>query len=715
MSTGAPDLPPMPAAPAAGLHAAPELEHLRHELDTLFDAVPFGSHVVDIDGLFASVNDLELGWLGCDRDELVGRRSPMEFLTPHSRHLLSQHFERHGMLGFSELELELVGRDRPLRPVALTCIPLAGARAGAAAGRFAHRALLFDQSELKRRQEQQRVAALTFETRTGICITDARGRIVRVNRAFTELTGYEPAELLGQTMHMLSSGRRSRAFYEALWAELLVQGRWQGEVHDRRKDGSTFAGWLSISAVGPRRGPESNYVANLYDISAYKASQDEIRHLAFFDALTKLPNRRLMEDRLSRLLAAAARSGRRGAILFIDLDHFKTLNDTRGHASGDRLLVEVARRLQMAVRDGDTVARLGGDEFVVLLGELATDSREAERHASQVGAKLQAALATPVPIGELRYTTSASIGVALIDGHETVSGLLQQSDLAMYEAKRAGRNTLRFFEPRMLKDANDEAAQAQELWRALEEDQFELHYQPQFDAQRHIVAAEALLRWQHPTRGLVGPGAFMALAESTGLIVRIGRWVIETACRQLAAWSLPGPCGRIGLAVNVSARQLAEPDFVDHLVRTVVSSGIDAARLTLELTETTVHDVDDTRQKMDALQGHGLGFAMDDFGIGHSSLSRLIHLPIRQLKIDRSFVHDMLHTPAAQVVVDTIMGMARSLQVEVVAEGVETAEQLAALHAAGCPVFQGFLVSPALPAAAFEALLDTSTHTPSAD
>ncbi len=707
MVTDAPPASP-PGSDTASLETA--LAGLSGQLDSLFDSVPFGSHRVDAGGLYSSVNERELAWLGRRRDELVGRLSPLEFFTPQSRLRLAESCARNGAIGFNDLELELVGADQRLRPVAMSLIPTPGATPG----EHPHRALLFDLSEPKRRQEQLRMAALSFESIAGICITDAEGHIVRVNRAFTEITGYDAAELQGQTMHMLSSGRRSRAFYETMWSQLKRQGRWQGEVHDRRKDGSTFSGWLSITAVAWQPGGAGHYVANLHDITAYKATQDEIRHLAFFDSLTQLPNRRLMEDRLTRLIAAAARSGRRGAILFIDLDHFKSLNDTRGHAAGDRLLVEVATRLRQLVRDGDTVARLGGDEFVVLLGGLAPGSQEAERHARLVADKLQAALAAPVSIGELRYSTSASIGVALFDGHETVSSLLQQSDLAMYEAKRAGRNTLRVFEGRMLKDASEEAAQAQALWRAFEDGEFELHYQPQFDAGRRVVAAEALLRWRHPQRGLVGPDDFMAVAESTGLIVRIGRWVLETACRQLAAWSAPGPCAGIGLSVNVSARQLAEPDFVDHLVRTVADAHIDPARLTLELTETTVHDVDDTRQKMDALRGLGLGFAMDDFGIGYSSLARLIHLPIRQLKIDRSFVRDMRRAPAAKVLVDTIMAMARSLQVEVVAEGVETAEQLATLQAAGCRVFQGSLVGQALPPAALEALLAAPRHAPPA-
>jgi diguanylate cyclase (GGDEF)-like protein len=521
-----------------------------------------------------------------------------------------------------------------------------------------------------------------------------------------------PTNCAARPCKLISAAPDSRDFWAALWEALVRKGRWQGEVQDRRKDGSVFIGWLSLSAISPRQGAASRYVATLYDITAHRASQAEIRHLAFFDPLTHLPNRRLLLERLTAALASTRRLNRPGALLFIDMDNFKGINDTRGHSAGDLMLVDVAARLQHSVRQGDTVARLGGDEFVVLLTELGANAAEATQQATQVARKALAALAVPYRIQDFAFSTSASIGITLITGEQTVSDLLQQSDLAMYEAKRAGRNTLCFFHAAMQAAATVHAEVEQELWRALELSQFELHYQPQFDAQQRVVAAEALLRWNHPAKGLVLPGAFIAAAEDTGLIVPIGRWVIETACRQLARWAGRPDTQHLALAVNVSARQFGQPDFVAHLSHTLQAEGADARLLTLELTETTVHDVDDIRLKMLALQNLGVRFSMDDFGIGHSSLARLIHLPVSQLKIDRSFVRDMTSSPAAAVVVHTIIGMARNLGMEVIAEGVETQAQLTELHLAGCPLFQGYLMSPAVPVAAFDARLQSATPAP---
>jgi diguanylate cyclase (GGDEF)-like protein len=423
-----------------------------------------------------------------------------------------------------------------------------------------------------------------------------------------------------------------------------------------------------------------------------------------------LPNRRLLLERLEQAVAQARSSGLCAALLFIDIDNFKTINDTRGHAAGDQLLVEVGQRLRRTARTGDTVARLGGDEFVSLLVHLDRDAETAGAQALKVGRKLLDALEDCYQLGSYSFSTTASIGVAVIDGTQTVSEVLLQADLAMYEAKRAGRNAVRRFEPAMKHAADEHLAVREELVQALRRGEFELHYQAQCDGQHRVLSAEALLRWNHPTRGLLGPAHFLPAAEQTGLIAPIGRWVIETACRQLGVWAGQTATRGLSLAVNVSALQFRDADFLDHLRDALRRGETDPTLLMLELTESTVHSVDDIRTQMLALRPLGVRFALDDFGVGYSSLARLIGLPFDQLKIDRSFVQEMAHAGAAAVVVNTIIGMAESLGMEVMAEGVETPQQLQALQAAGCLHFQGYLFSRPMPLAAFEALLAADGH-----
>jgi diguanylate cyclase (GGDEF)-like protein len=422
------------------------------------------------------------------------------------------------------------------------------------------------------------------------------------------------------------------------------------------------------------------------------------------DQLTGLPTRKLMMDRLVQVQARSARGGNFGAVMLIDLDKFKTINDTHGHDVGDMLLREVAQRLSARVREGDTVARLGGDEFVVVLVDLGRSEKEAATAAEGVCEKILAILSQTYQFGTLCFTASASIGITLVMGDGTsADALLKQADLAMYKSKESGRNVCRFFDARMEEVVNARTILEKELRLAVASGQFTLHYQPQIGRGNELKGAEALVRWVHPRRGLVHPAEFIPLAEETGLILPLGRWVLETACEQLAKWAGHPELGKLKLAVNVSPRQFRQPDFVEQAESILQRSGADPERLTLEITETLmIKDVDETIEKMIALKSKGISFAIDDFGTGYSSLYILKRLPLDQLKIDRSFVRDVLSDPNDAAIADMIVMLAKTLGLEVVAEGVETAEQLDFLANSGCHVSQGHVFSRPLPLEAFE-------------
>ncbi len=548
-------------------------------------------------------------------------------------------------------------------------------------------------------KEQLRIAAIAFESQTGILVTDPNGIIIRVNRAFSQLTGYSAQEAIGRTPALLQSGRNDREFYEQLWQSLTRNGYWQGEMWNRRKDGNLFVEWLTISAVQAPDGTTTHYVGNFSEITKSKEAEAEIHRLAFYDPLTQLPNRRLLMDRLNQALAASQRSKKNGAVLFLDIDHFKNLNDTRGHDVGDRLLVESARRIQDSVREGDTVARLGGDEFVVMLENLDSDAREAAIQAGHLGEKLRLALAQPFDLGERRFHCTASFGISIFCGHkEPIETLLQHADLAMYQAKGGGRNAVRFFDPAMQTALDERSALEADLRLALDRGQLRLYYQPQVDDARRVIGAEALLRWEHPERGLIAPGAFIPLAEETGLIESIGLWVVDTACAQIKAWEHRESTKDLRLAVNVSARQFRQADFVDQVARSLARAGANPMRLKIELTESVVIDnVADTIDRMRALQALGVGFSMDDFGTGFSSLSYLKHLPLDQLKIDYVFIRDLVTDPHDAAIVRTIITMGKTLGLDVIAEGVETKAQYDCLIDFGCTAFQGYLFGRPVP------------------
>lgn len=448
------------------------------------------------------------------------------------------------------------------------------------------------------------------------------------------------------------------------------------------------------------------------DIARHRAAEDKIQHLAYFDLLTNLPNRRLLIDRLEHTLAVSARHERHGAVLFIDLDHFKTLNDTKGHNTGDLLLVEVAKRLQTCVREGDTLARLGGDEFVVIIDDLNQDSSQAAIQVEAFCSKIISAINQPYYLDGYLYHSSASIGISMFRNYEiTVDELLKRADIAMYQAKSAGRNTLSFYDPAMQATLEARANLESDLRLAIEESQFKLYYQMQVDHTGKIHGAEVLIRWHHPQKGLIPPLQFIPLAEETGLILSIGQWVMKTACAQIKIWEKDPIASHLQIAVNVSACQFHDPSFVKDVIDMLQSYAIQSDRLKLELTESLVLDnVEEAVIKMQTLREVGVRFSMDDFGTGFSSLSYLTKLPLDQLKIDQTFVRNICVNQRDAVVVQTIIGMANNLGIEVIAEGVELEEQRAFLERHHCNFCQGYLFSKPLPIEEFEAKLK-STNT----
>ncbi|HZW24322.1 MAG TPA: EAL domain-containing protein, partial [Gallionella sp.] len=448
----------------------------------------------------------------------------------------------------------------------------------------------------------------------------------------------------------------------------------------------------------------TNYVAIFMDISERKRAEEEIQRLAFYDTLTELPNRRLLMDRLIQSLIASERSGSFGALLFMDMDNFKILNDTQGHDVGDMLLIEVANRLKSSVRESDTVARLGGDEFVVILQGLGSSELLAANMAEDIAEKIVAALSEPYFLGAHEHHSSVSIGVGLFHGRgTTVDELLKRADTAMYQAKSAGRNAVRFFETDMQRAVESRAMLETALRQALAKEELQLYYQMQVDREQRIVGAEALLRWINEERGFVSPAQFIPLAEESGLILPIGLWVLETACRQLQKWQNAPETRHLQLAVNVSARQFRQPNFVAQIGELLKKYGIDPTLLKLELTESIVlTDVEETVQKMLALKQFGVQFSMDDFGTGYSSLSYLKQLPLNQIKIDQSFVRDIVVDKSDAIIVKTIIDMSLNFNLEVIAEGVESEEQLEILKKNGCQAFQGYLFSKPVPLTEFE-------------
>ena len=567
--------------------------------------------------------------------------------------------------------------------------------------------LMKEAAERKHAEQQLRIAAIAFEAQEGMLVTDADKVILRVNRAFIDITGYTAEEVIGRQPHILSSGRQDANFYAEMRERINNHDAWKGEIWNRRKNGEVYLEYLTISSVKDQDGTVTNYVGIFNDITKSVEAAAEIKHLAFYDSLTGLPNRRLLHDRLKQALASSARSAQQGAVLFMDLDNFKNLNDTLGHNIGDLLLQQVAQRLETCVREGDTVARLGGDEFVVILEDLSQQAIEAAAHIEVIANKILAIFREPFQLGVHEYHCTASIGASIFSDHDyTQDELLKQADIAMYQAKTSGRNVLRFFDAEMQDAINVRVALERELHTALAENQFELYYQPQVDHSYRVIGAEVLIRWKHPQRGLVSPAEFIPLAEENGLILPIGQWVLETAYAQLKTWRQDTLSRDLALSVNVSAKQFRQADFAAQVQAGIQRYGINPLLLKLELTESMLlADINGTIATMKALKEIGVQFSLDDFGTGYSSLQYLKRLPLDQLKIDQAFVRDIVTDSNDRAIVRTIIAMAQSLNFSVIAEGVETEEQRELLLNRGCPYYQGYLFSKPLPVERFEAFL----------
>ncbi|MDP3845813.1 MAG: EAL domain-containing protein [Pseudomonas sp.] len=537
---------------------------------------------------------------------------------------------------------------------------------------------------------------------------DAAGRYWDYRLRRLDLLVAPPEQLIGHTVHEMMPAPAAQVVMDAL-AAAAEHGSSQGaQLCLPLKQGDCWFE-LSVARKNTLEGEGLRFIVLSRDITERKRAEAEIEHLAFFDALTGLPNRRLLLDRLQHALEASARHGAHGALLFIDLDNFKVLNDSKGHVAGDLLLQEVAQRLRAAVRGEDSVARLGGDEFVLMLQGLAKDGVSAVAQVAVVGEQVLRCLSQAYLLDGYEYHCTASIGVSLFSGKlQDVGELLKCADAAMYSAKNSGRNALVFFDPEMQAALEARTQLAGELRAALPQGQLQLYYQAQINHAGCMVGAETLLRWQHPQHGMVSPAQFIPLAEDNGLILPIGQWVLEHACGQLKAWQTHPLASVLPLSVNVSARQFRQADFVDLVRSALHSSGVDPSKLKLELTESLVLDnVEAVIAKMHALRALGVRFSMDDFGTGYSSLSYLKRLPLDQLKIDQSFVRDIVTDPGDAVIVKTIIGMAHNLGLEVIAEGVETEAQRSLLLDYDCRVFQGYLFSRPLPLAEFEALLQS--------
>ena len=581
---------------------------------------------------------------------------------------------------------------------------------------FAEGLAVYFRDVSKRRKSQEQLMLLeTCVSRLNdiVLITEAQPArkkvpyIVFVNHAFEQHTGYSRHEVLGQTPRKLLGPGAAHDEFERMAKMLARKHQARSELLIYRKNGSCFWLELEIVQVAATADELSHWVAVGRDITQRKVAADAIHQLAFYDPLTSLPNRLMLLNRLEQVMSQSVSLRRNGALMFIDVDKLKVLNDTLGHHKGDLLLQQVAERLANCVEVTDTVARLGGDEFVVLLEDLGDDAAEATVKTRKLADKVLENLREPFDLGGHQHYTTSSIGVTSLTGpHDSVSEVLKQADQAMYQAKTTGRNSVCFFDPEMQAAINASAAISSELHTGVRKQDFVLHYQPQVDRQGCVTGVEALLRWQHPRRGLVMPAEFIPMAEESGLILPLGQWALATACEQLAAWAKWPPAAGLSIAVNVSVRQFRHPDFVDQVMAEIRRTGIKPERLKLELTETLLADgMDITLARMGTLKALGVTLALDDFGMGYSSLSALKRLPLDQLKIDKNFVAEILTDRADAAISRTIITLAHSLNLEVVAEGVETQAQLDFLIAQGCDQFQGFVFSVPLPIAELEAYL----------
>ncbi len=560
-----------------------------------------------------------------------------------------------------------------------------------------------DITDRRRSERELRIAAVAFESYDGQIVTDENGIIERVNSAFVRISGFSADDAIGRTPGFLQSELHGKTFYTGILLTLRKAGYWHGEIISRRRDGELYTARLSISAVADDRGHTTHYIGNLQDITAEKEAVKLANHWKLYDVLTGLPNRLLIEDRISHVLTGYSERSNPGAVMMFDIDFFRQINDSLGHACGDQVLAEVAARAQAAIRELDCLARFSGDSFVLLACDLGAPAPIAVRKATQLAEAIRCAVEAPILVASHRLTCTVSIGIAMFHDRETsADALLRQAELAMYRSKSNGRNMLHFFEKNMQVEIDQRRQLRAELQDAIHLQQFVLYYQVQVDTVGKPIGAEALLRWPHPTRGLVPPAEFIPIAEETGLIETIGRWVLETACQQLAEWAHQHTTRHLTLAVNVSPRQFKSQRFVEDVIAIIQRTGAAADKLKLEVTESlAIDDFQDSIVKLHELRNNGIQISLDDFGTGNSSLNYLTKLPLTQLKIDKSFVDDLPSSLRDAMVAQTIIAMGHGLELQVIAEGVENGEQRDFLTSHGCEAFQGYLFGRPLPVADF--------------
>lgn len=677
-------------------------------LQSVHNTMSEGVYVTDMQGKITMINSAALNLLGYHEKEVIGQNAHHLFHKTQANQKvaycpLEEVYQKNqsfkGEILFITTQNGLIWADVSSEALIIEDKPVGAV------------IVFSDITEQKHKDDDLRISATAFETQNGIMITDSDGIILRVNKSFTRICGYEAEDAIGQTPKLLNSGRQSESFYQDMWNHLKEKHFWQGEIWNKHKNGNVFLEWLTITAVLDSHSRVTHYVANFSDITERQLNQDKIEKLAFYDALTNLPNRRLLKERLDQAVRYTKRTNQCGALFFLDLDNFKTLNDSKGHMVGDILLQQVAERLKKTVREVDTIARLGGDEFVILLENLGECKVDAIHQSEKVALTVLEAFNAPFILEEYSHHSSPSIGVEIVHPNNNgADAILAHADLAMYQAKKQGRNTVRFFNPKMQIDIEEMAELQSELRQALANNDLELYYQPQVDQYTHIIGAEALIRWHHSTRGFISPAEFIPMAEKSGLIIPLGDFVILTACQTLVNWSNQPAMQHIKLSVNVSAKQFAEPNFATKVKNVLSVTAANPNNLKLELTESlVVADVENTIKTMNELRDIGIRFSMDDFGTGHSSLSYIKRLPLSQLKIDQSFVRDLNTDADDAAIVKTIIAMSNTLNLEVVAEGVETAEQKAFLKDNQCYIYQGYLFSRPLPLDGFENLVNT-TH-----
>lgn len=683
------------------------LEIERSQLRTLVESSPDAMWLKDRNGVYIDCNTRAAELIGFTREGIIGL-SAGDVLKDADVAIRILDIDKQAWATASSQsgELSLCGPDGALRDLEIVKVPIKAAD-GEITGVLG---VARDITERLRNERELRIAAVAFESNDGMMITDENGVIERVNAAFTQISGFPASDAIGRMPNFLQSEKDSRKFYEDIHTAFIQMGYWSGEVLNRRSNGELYPVRMSISAVTNSHGKTIHYVGAFQDISAEKEAQAQAEHLKLFDPLTETPNRALLEDRISHALANSIDMNEYGAVIMTDLDDFRKVNDSLGHAAGDQLLLEVSRRIRQAIQQDDTLGRFSGDTFVVMLENLGPDRHLAAARASAVAERIRQSLAEPSLLEEQSVVCTGSVGITLFPGENqqpSAETLLRQADLALHKSKDGGRNMVRVFEDEMQADLDTRNNLESELREAIKLEHFALYYQPQVDAQGRLIGAEALVRWNHPMRGLIPPAAFIPLAEETGLIEPIGQWVITAACRQLRLWADRDSLRDLALAINISARQFKSNQFVASILSDLRRSGARANHLKLEVTESlAIDDFESSIGKLRELKAHGFKISLDDFGTGNSSLTYLTKLPLTQLKIDKSFVDALPDSHTDAMVAQTIIAMGQGLELDVIAEGVETEAQYRFLAAQGCHAFQGYLFGKPMPLSEFESQVD---------